>query len=131
MTRRRRAFIRLLLRCYPRTLTDGYQPEMEAELSACIERESGRGRWRGAYAWMRLGLDAVVSGIAMRLDEHWIRKARRRGTWAPKETVMSSLWQDVKYAGRVTRRSPVFSAVVMLTIALAIGATTAVFSVLN
>jgi hypothetical protein len=36
----------------------------------------------------------------------------------------------VKYAGRLTRHSPVFSGVVIATIALAIGATTAVFSVI-
>ena len=44
---------------------------------------------------------------------------------------MKSLWHDVVYAGRITRRTPVFSAVVVFTLALAIGATTAVFSVVN
>ena len=44
---------------------------------------------------------------------------------------MNKLLQDVKYGVRVIRRAPVFSTVVVLTLALAIGATTAVFSVVD
>ena len=132
MKRPARAFFRLLLLCYPRTLRDCRQPELEAAFSACIERESRRlGRFGAAYAWLRLGLDAVTSGSGMRFDDRRMRTGQRRITRTPKETPMKSLWQDVVYAGRVTRRTPVFSAVVALTLALAIGATTAVFSVVN
>jgi putative ABC transport system permease protein len=115
--------VRLLLLAYPAELRDRDRATLEAECLACIERERRRLGVAGVlYACVRLAIDAVATGMALRQHLPFP---------APKERFMARLWQDIRFAARSMQRAPFFSTIIVVTLALAIGATTAVFTVVN
>ena len=129
-----RLLSRALLCLYPADVRRRVGRDLEAAFAYCVARERERDGLAGvAYAWAHLVVDAVAASVHMRRDARRARRIAQQHTLlAPgKEGIMSRLSQDIRYAARNMRRAPVFSTVVVLTLGLAIGATTAVFTIVN
>ena len=68
-----------------------------------------------------------VAGVEQALRTHDHRRHRGR----QRRELMDTVLQDVRFGLRSLRRTPAFALVAILTLALGIGATTAIFSVVN
>ena len=80
---------------------------------------------------VRAGMTSEAATRAARLklgSAESVKDSVRDVGW---ESTVESVWQDVRYALRSLRKSPGFTAATTLTLALGIGATTAIFSLLD
>src|SRR5687767_59048 len=94
--------------------------ELESHLRMAIEERMARGESRDAAERAARREFGNVTHI-----KEVTREVRGRGLW------LERLVQDVRYGARALRRTPAFTIVAVLTLALAIGANSAVFTMVN
>src|SRR4051794_39911376 len=117
------ALVRLAARLVPGSRRDEWIAEWAGEL-ACTWADGQRDADRDGRSSLPLRLHLLARALGAVPDALCLRRLHGAST-------VHSLDMDLRVAVRTLRRRPGFVAVVVLTLALGIGATTALFSVVN
>ena len=99
------------------------ESELDEELQGFIEAS--------AADKVRCGMPAEEAALAARVEMGSCNVAKHRIRSAGWETKVEGLWKDLQYGFRRLRRSPGFTLIAVLSVAIGIGANTAVFSIVD
>jgi putative ABC transport system permease protein len=116
------------MRLFPRDMRATFGDDMHEFVAR--RRAAVRGR-AAVWLWIRLMADAMRHGVGARWDRLPARPFRRPMTPLSSRWSMESVVYDLHHALRTFLRQPGLSAAILLTLALGVGANTAVFSVLH
>ena len=99
------------------------EADMDEELRAFLDASAERK--------MRAGMSPEQARTAARVEMGSMESVKENIRAAGWEAAVEAVWNDVRYSFRVLRKAPIFTSVVIVTLALGIGANTAIFSLID
>jgi predicted permease len=122
--------VRLACRLYPR----GFRDQLSDDLALVFEREYAgtlqtKGRRAALWLFMRTFLGVLWQAAAGRFG--LLAPRHRRTPLSARRRDMRGIGNDLRFAARALLRQPFSTAAIVVTLALGIGATTAVYAIFN